>query len=74
MYFLIGSFAGFLVGFLLAALFRNSKTEHITCRNCKLKDTSQCVLSHYIVIDFENNRKWITEAPENFYCKNAQEK
>ena len=70
----IGYFLGAILGFLICSVFAASKEEpelHITCKDCVHRNKKACPLSHFSSNETGTEILWITDIPDDFYCKEA---
>lgn len=71
---LLGYFLGAPLGFLLCSVLATSKDPpkpHTTCKDCVHRNKQECPFSRFTSDVTGNVVFWITDKPDDFYCKDA---
>ena len=71
---LLGYFLGAPLGFLLCSVLVASKDPpkpHTTCKDCVHRNKQECPFSRFNSDVTGDAVFWITDKPDDFYCKDA---
>ena len=72
---LLGYFLGAPLGFLLCSVLvagKDPPKPHTTCKDCVHRNKKECPLSRFSSDVTGNAIFWITDRPDDFYCKDAK--